>query len=235
MIALLLFGCIKTTPPAAWPGSTGRACDDHTLVRIEPEAWSPVEVVWADGTVASERVVATASLRGTTLSLPDATRRCALTGATAEVLSCGDVTIAVHTRPLCAESATDEVLAIASVPLSTPDPSVVDGLDGVLDGSTPATLSLVVDTERTCTVDAVTFGERERALATGRTPTTCGGRTPGGGATDVQLTHLVNGPIRLPPGAPYWGDAPATEAPLRKDGAKGPELLDAFPYLAPLP
>ena len=86
-------------------------------------------------------------------------------------------------------------------------------------------------------VDLVTEVDRaaEDAIVevlTRRSPQTPGGRTPGGQAYDVLLTHGVNGPDRLPPGAPFWGDAPASEAPLRNDGQLPPPVLPTFPWLA---
>lgn len=233
MIALVLLACVKTPPPS-WPGAGGRTCDDQLLVRIEPDPWAtPTTLDGRPYTGPTERVVPSATLRGTTVTVDDAT--CALTGATADLLSCGDVQIAVHTRPLCDAPVHDDVVAVASLPLTRVDPLAVDATDGVIDNGLPVAHQLVVDTSRPCGPNAVTFGERERAVRTGRTPSTCGGRTPGGRAIDVQLTHLVNGADRLPPGAPYWGTAPASDAPLRSSGTVGPPVLTTFPYLAPVP
>lgn len=215
-------------------------CEGLTVLRVEADPWSEERPVVS---VQGQRL---SSPDGPTAILPDADvegavveigeqGRCALLGARSQTLACGDVQVAVHVAPLCDELPTDEVETVFGRPVLPLPPEKLDLRDGVLDGNEPDLLApgpLRLDTTRVCRADAVTYLENERAERTDRDPRTCGGRTPGGQAFDVLLTHAVNGPGRLPPGAPTWGDAPASEAPLRNDGVEPPSPLDRFPWLA---
>lgn len=226
-----------------WAGSLFGApagCAGQVQLRLEADPWTPLEQVEL-------------TVSGQTLSVPPATTvvlpesavaglvvqagpdRCALSGPFAHTVACGATQIAAHARPLCSVPPTDVVLQSFGRPTLSRPPERVDGLDRTIDGLQGSLFSggpLLLDTSRRCRADAVTFLENERALATGRSPQTPGGRTPGGQAYDVLLTHGVNGPDRLPPGAPFWGDAPASEAPLRNDGQLPPPVLPTFPWLA---
>lgn len=217
-------------------------CEGAVRVTVEPDPWSPgddlVALLYGNGVVFARRpeiVLPSTEVRGTQVGLWGDHPTCALTGATGEVLACGPVTIAAHVTPLCDTPVHDELLAAFGRPVLPRTPTQLDLLDGVEDGTEHDLLTagpLRLDLRHACSPTASTYLENERALARAREPVSCGGRTPGGQALDVLLTHAVNGPERLPPGSPYWGDAPASDAPRRTDGVQAPEPLGAFPWLA---
>ncbi|MCB9675826.1 MAG: hypothetical protein H6737_11955 [Alphaproteobacteria bacterium] len=101
---------------------------------------------------------------------------------------------------------------------------------------------LVVDTTRRCGIDTQSFLEIELAHLQERPPgpdgarhQTCGGRTLADDVVDRLLTLTINGPHRVPPGAPLYGPTDAEADPQRGDGVDGPpEPFDAvFPWLRP--
>lgn len=115
----------------------------------------------------------------------------------------------------------------------------LDWFDGATDWPSPHPLRerllqdwLIVDPTRTCTVDTPSFLEIEAAWHHQRPHQTCGGRTPNDDAVDRLLTWLVNGPERVPPDAPLYGE-PGVPAPIRSDGVDRPgqPAIDHFPYL----
>lgn len=237
----------ERAPDVPWFPGPPVSCDQAVEVRIQPEAWSTV------GTVGLQHDTSTlvrrrglpiarthrADVNGLVVVLDrDPSRTCALTGATGETLSCGAETVAVHLRPLCDLPPRDTVFDTLGPPRLTRTWEQLDRRDRQVDGSAPAWWTsdgLWLDTRLPCTAASRSFLELQRAEDTSRSPRTCGGRTPGGHAHDVLLTFAINGPDRLPPGAPLYGDAPADEAPKRDDGVVGPPLADAFPWLAPVP
>ncbi len=99
---------------------------------------------------------------------------------------------------------------------------------------------LLVDTTKRCGVDAATFLEIElahiqgrKADADGQRHQTCGGRTPNADVVDALLTLTINGPSRVPPGAPFYGPS-QPDHPHRGDGVDAPSepATDPFPFLA---
>jgi len=99
---------------------------------------------------------------------------------------------------------------------------------------------LLVDTSKRCTLQTRSFLEIEMAHIQGRAPDadgarhqTCGGRTPGDDVVDTLLTITINGPDRLPPGAPFYGPSDAEPDPPRGDGVNAPSepAVEAFPWL----
>ncbi|MEZ4315897.1 MAG: hypothetical protein R3F61_00260 [Myxococcota bacterium] len=99
---------------------------------------------------------------------------------------------------------------------------------------------LLVDTRKRCTVDTGSFLEIELAHLQERAPgpdglrhQTCGGRTPGDDVIDRLLTLTINGPDRVPPGAPLYGPSDAAPDPHRGDGVDAPPepFPSEFPWL----
>ncbi len=220
-------------------GVEGAGCDGRTLLTLEVDPWVDVGavVLEVDGqrseVVLPGRVVVESG-RPVTVEMPDGQRCTHVVGGGARVLACGGDRVAIHERPACALRPRETVLRRVGRPSLPVDPERLDRLDRRVDGVEEALFvaaPLRVDTSRSCTPEASTFLEHERAEARGVAPRTCGGRTPGGQAYDVLLTHAINGPDRLPRGAPYHGTSPGAEAPLRTDGVQPPRALAGFPYL----